>query len=556
MKKFYLSIMVALGMMTSCYDDKGKNDFDSPMDDVEMIIPETAYSGSLGETIHIEPIVKTAIPESDLEFMWEAKGDLYNDQGRATFSPLVDTDSQAKDLDYICRLDDNITKLNTSYTCRLHARQKSTGRDFYSSNTFTITIAGVTGLMVLYDDGSQSDLGVLMADEFMPAANSIPEKASAVSAMYSNNNGGDKMSGKAVSVVNMVPDYYYGSTDNFDLVARTTGGYSFLSNTSFTKKGDWSYMFYLSGDRAVNHNKPDGFIVNSNSSYFIAFDDGEMYVCSNNEYPFLFAEITPSKPCGDGNYIALEPHLLFIWGYGGVQYMGYSREVNGAKQKGFIAYSQIYQGYSADYASTMNTGNDVVPFNPSDMKADLVRMNVDATYHVMAVMKGDSDHPKYPGKNFLVELYPNADASGESGLAGVPLYMHDMSGFTDIDKAFAFDFGSTKNMCYYATPSGVYHYGHDDATLYSPTALEMTDGSALTLDGEVTMMKILASPNITTHYSDAVLMVATWKDGASTLYALHLDESTGKVSKAVKYDKTTVEGWDFGIIRDANIKSI
>ncbi len=547
-------MIVALGLMTGCYDDKGGNDFDSPMEDVEMVIPESAYSASLGETIHIEPVVKTSIPESDLEFMWEAIGSIYNEQDRSTYSPLVDTESQSKNLDYLCRLDDNITQLNTSYTCRLHARQKSTGRDFYSSNTFTITIAGVTGLMVLYDDGSQSDLGVLMADEFMPEANSIPEKASAVSSVYSNNNGGDKMSGKGVSIVNMIPDYYAGSTENFDLAARTTEGYSFLSNTGFAKKGDWSYMFYLSGDRAVNGNKPDGLLVKD--SYFIGFDDGEMYICSYYVYPFLFAEITPSKPCGDGNYISVEPQMLYIWPYGGIQYLGYSREVNGNKQKGFVAYSQLYQGYSAESASMMDTGSDAVPFNPADMKADLICMRTDASYHTLAVLKGDMDHTQYPGENFLVELYPNADPGGESGVAGVPLYMHGMSGFTDIDKAFAFDFGSTKNMCYYATPSGVYHYGHDGATLYSPVTLDMVDGSALTLDGEITMMKILASPNITTHYDDTVLMVATWEDGASALYALHLDESTGKVEKAVKYDKTTVDGWDFGIIRDANIKGL
>lgn len=554
MKKLYMSMIVALGLMTSCYNDKGGNDFDSPMDDVNMLIPESAYSGPLGSTIHIEPIIKTSIPEDDLEFTWEAIGDLYNEQGRSVFLPLVESENQGKLLDYTCKLDDNITALNTSYRCRLHAYQKSTGRDFYSSNTFTITIVGVTGLMVLYDDGAQSDLGVLMADEFMPEANSIPEKASAVSSMYSSNNGGNKLSGKGVSIVNMIPDWYYGSTENFDLAVHTTDGYSFLGNTGFTKKGDWSYLFYLKGERAVNHNKPEGLIVMG--SYFLGFDDGEIFVCSNNEYPFLFTEISSTKSCGDGNVITLTPNWVSVWPYGGTQYLGYSSSVNGIKQKGFVACSQIYQGYTSDYVSMMDTGNDVVPFNPADMKADLMKMGVDDSYHVLAVLKGDANHPTYAGKFFFVDLEPNANSSGESGLAGAPQQMMDMSGFTDIDRSFAYEFGLTKNMCYYATPSGVYHYGHDGTTLYSPSALEMADGSALTLDGEVTMMKILASPNITTHYDNTILMVATWKDSASALYALHLDESTGKVKKAVKYDKTIVEGWDFGIIRDANIKGL
>lgn len=553
MKKLYIFMVVALGLLSSCYDDKGGNDFDSPMADVEMIVPEAAYSASLGGKIQIEPIVKTSIPDDDLEFIWEAKGAVMNSQDRETFTPL--TEDMSKNLDYTCRLDDNIVALNTSYTCRLHARQKSTGRDFYSSNTFTITISGVTGLMVLYGDDSKSDIGMLMADEFMPAANSLPEKATALSAMYSGNNGGQMLEGKGICIVHAYPSWVSSSKSaNYDLVAQTTSGFAFASNSDFSLKGDWNYMFYLKGDKAIHHGKPEGFVDYDQS--FVGFDDGEMFMCAPNKaYPFLFSEIDASKQIGDGNSVTLAPELLNV-ATNGIQVMGFSKTVNGKGQKGFVGFSQVSPGNTLRSAKMLDTKDDNVAFNPADMKASLVKMSVDNRAHVLAVLKGDVNNTRFSGKFFLADLYPNVTAGGASGLANVPQYLYDMSASSDIDNAFAFAFGSTKNMCYYATPTGVYQYGVDSGTFYPATALGMFDGSALSIDGEVTMLKMLDSPNVKTHNTEPILMVATWKDGSSALYALHLDEATGKVKTAVKYDKTTVEGWDFGIIRDANIKAM
>ncbi len=553
MKKLYIFMFMALGFLSSCYDDKGGNDFDSPMADVEMVIPEAAYSASLGGKIQIEPIVKTSIPDDDLEFIWEARGAVLNSLLRETFTPL--TAELGKNLDYTCHLDSNIVALNTSYTCRLHARQKSTGRDFYSSNTFTITISGVTGLMVLYGDDAKSDIGMLMADEFMPAANSLPEKATALSAMYSGNNNGQMLEGKGISIVHAYPSWVNSSKSaNYDLVAQTTSGFTFANNSDFSQKGDWDYMFYLKGDKAVHHGKPEGFI--DFDQIFVGFDDGELFMCEpNNAYPFLFPEIDGSKQIGDGNSVTLAPYLLDV-ASNGIQAIGYTMTVNGKEQKGFIGFSQTLPNNTLRYAKILDTKDDNVAFNPADMKASLVKMSVDDRAHVLAVLKGDANHARFAGKYFLADLYPNAAAGGASAFANVPQYLYGMSASADIDNAFAFAFGSTKNMCYYATPTGVYQYGVDSGTFYPATALGMIDGSSLTIDGDVTMLKMLDSPNVSTHNTEPILMVATWKDGVSALYALHLDAATGKVKTAVKYDKTTVEGWNFGMIRDANIKAM
>ena len=556
MKNIYLSALVLLGLLTGCYADKGGNDFDSPLADVEMTIPGTAYSAALGSSIEIEPEVNTTISDDDLEYIWEAYGNGRNSYGRTAYTPIENNNGTSRKLSFTCHLDTTITALNTSYTCRLHARQKSTGRDFYSTNTFTITIAGVTGLLVLHGDDSSSDIGIVEANEFMPSSSSLPGSPSATPAIYSSSNSGQKLSGKGKSIVNAIPSYTLSShSDHYDIVAQTSDGIYFANTNDFSYKGDWSSMFYLTGDEAVNHNKPQGFV--AYGSYFVGFDDSEMFMCDpNNSYPFLTADYTDSKICADGNSFGFDPFVCKVASSGGIQALGYCNKVNGQTQKGFVGFSQLIPSNCLNYTNLLDTKSDNVLFNPGNMHASLITMYTDARQHVLAVLKGDADHPQLAGKYFAVDLYPHAETAGETGRANIPCYLYDMSSQSDIDNAFAFAFGSTKNMCYYATPSGVYHYGVDESTLYSASALGMTNGSALSLNGEVTMMKLLDSPNVETHNTEPILVVATWQNNEATLYALHIDESTGNVKTAVKYNKDNVEGWNFGIIRDVNIKGV
>lgn len=55
--------LIAALLFTACYDDKGGNDFDTPMDDVEIILPSDTYSGSIGQSITITPEIATDIPD-------------------------------------------------------------------------------------------------------------------------------------------------------------------------------------------------------------------------------------------------------------------------------------------------------------------------------------------------------------------------------------------------------------------------------------------------------------------------------------------------------------
>ena len=549
--------LIAALLFTACYDDKGGNDFDTPMADVEIILPSDTYSGSIGQSITITPEIATDIPDKDLTYHWEVKGARSNEYGRSFFAPLVNEDKQQRTLDYTCHLDSNIVALNKTYTCRLRVHQVSTGRDFYSAAPFTITIEGITGLMVLHGDESSSDVGMLMADEFMPKTSALPEEASAIGNIYSVG-AGQKLQGVGKQIVQLSDPYINSySDDKKDLChvfVKTANEAKYLSRNDLSLVGDWNSRFYLQGDRAVNSGKADGLFVND--SWVCAFDGTDVFINKLTQTKqYLFATYSATTACADGNCYTFVPALLHT-GTNGIQWLMYSATVNGKRQKGFVAVLDGEISTLLRNTALVDTRDDAVSFNPGNMQADLLTMAQRADKHVIAVMQGDADNPAFSGKKFLAELYLENFGGGNSGYASVPQARYDMSGLTDIDQAFAFAFGSTSNMSYYATPLGVYRYGIDGTSLTAAQKLCDTSGQAIDITGEVTMMKRLDSPDVTTHFSDEILLVATWNGTVSSIYALYLDTMTGNVSKAVKYGADNVAGWNFGKIYDVNIKAL
>lgn len=546
--------------VTGCYNSEGGNDFDTVLQDVRMIIPETTYSASLGETITIVPEVVTEIPENDLEFIWEADGDLINESGRNVFSPLIPEGERTKVLNFVCHLDDNITNLNTSYTCRLHARQISTGRDFYSENTFTLTIEGITGLMILHGDDNNSDIGILTAEEFMPVSSSIPDNPSALSTIYSSNNAGTRLKGKGETIVQSIVSYMFDdeSKKRARIYAKTDKEVAFINHSDFSYYGDWNSLFYLAGrPDQVHSNDPQGYLVVD--QLVIAFDGNDTFMgqqSSSNSYPLLFPEFGDGNICSDGHTLRLAPFFLPVT-YSGIVNLLYAKAVDGNKtHKGFVGLSGAMTNY-ASYAKLLDTKGDLVPFNPGNMNADLVYMATDNRNHVLAVLKGDATHPAYANKYFAVDLWPNPTSdSGESGFKGIPQSIYDLSSFPYISETVEFAFGTAQNMAYYATPSRIYQYGFEGTTLYPAVPLTMCDGSELSISGEITLMKFLESPNVETHNANPILVVATWDGNNAALYALHVSTGDGKVLKVVRYDSETVEGWNFSRISDVNIKGL
>jgi hypothetical protein len=101
----YIKTLLFAGLvmlLSGCYDDKGGNDYDSVLPDVSITLPETTYSGSLGDKISITPTVTTNIDAIDLQYIWEVCGERFNASGRSVFVPLVADSLQGKDLNYTC----------------------------------------------------------------------------------------------------------------------------------------------------------------------------------------------------------------------------------------------------------------------------------------------------------------------------------------------------------------------------------------------------------------------------------------------------------------------
>ena len=557
MKKKILNIMmmaiVAVAAI-SCYDEQEGNDFDTRLPNVEIVIPNITYSGSLGQVITIEPQVKTEIPENDLDYFWEVSGNRSNDFGREFYAPLVSDDEQGKTLTYTCKLDSNITSLNKSYKCRLRAHQKSTSRDFYSADNFTITIQGITGLMVLYSEGAGSDVGVLMADEFMPKASSLPGKPSVTNALYSAVNG-SKLEGEGVSIYQGVPSYISTAyQDRCRILVHTDKTWTWLNRNDLSVYGDWNAIFYLQGDRKVNAGNPKGFSMVNSWAY--AFDGDDVFIYQpSSQAQCLFPTYTPELVC-TGHTFTFAPTACYVTS-SGIQQLLYANSVDGdMMRKGFVGISNGGLQNIDMYTKLLDTGMDAVVFSPGDMKADLVKAKTDQRTHVVAVMKGDAGHESFAGKHFFVDLYTKAAPAGNSGMQDFPQLILGMDGLAEVSSAFAFDFGSTQNMYYYATRSAVYHYGLDGTMLAPSQKLCMTDGISINFNGEITMMKMFDTGNVKRHDTDEILLVATWDGSKSTLYALHLDTMTGNVAKLLRYDSSTVEGWAFGKINDVYIKGL
>ena len=408
--------------------------------------------------------------------------------------------------------------------------------------------------MVLYSEGAGSDVGVLMADEFMPKASSLPEKPSVTNALYSAVNG-SKLEGEGVSIYQGVPSYISTAyQDRCRILVHTDKTWTWLNRNDLSVYGDWNAIFYLQGDRKVNAGNPKGFSMVNSWAY--AFDGDDVFIYQpSSQAQCLFPTFTPELVC-TGHTFSFAPTACYVTS-SGIQQLLYANSVDGDKMRnGFVGISDGGLHNIALSTILLDTGMDVVPFNPGSMKADLIKAKTDQRTHVVAVMKGDASHESFAGKYFLVDLYTKAAAAGNSGMQGIPQLILGMDGLTEVGSAFAFDFGSTQNMYYYATHSAVYHYGLDGTMLAPSQKLCMTDGSSISFNGEITMMKMFDTGSVKRHDTDEILLVATWDGSKSTLYALHLDTMTGNVAKLSRYDSSTVEGWAFGKINDVYIKGL
>jgi hypothetical protein len=519
MKRLYLAFFLAL-LFAGCSKDLGNYDY-TELQELTITVPYTSYQVGIGETLAITPEVKTEISELDLTYQWE----IGYTPAHSQYSFLKF--AEGKDLNFVCKLFEYM-KSPGSYSIRLHVIQKSNGRSFYSPVISLSVTSKISGLVVLHGDDNQSDIALLKATDFLVNQGSIA--TSLIPNLYSSVNG-EKIPGKGVSIIQTIT-YFLNNADRATVVAITDKGGVWAKYADLAKGGDWNSMF----NSGINSGKPQFYTTQDQAVY--AVDNGVLFPRNNNSY-----NIFPIPGIGTTQYYAASP--FFYTKSGRVQGFFFDKNT-----RGFVETTNL-NAYTSFSSSASNYFKQIVTsryFNLAAMNADLVYMDKGGLGgHYLAVMKDDG------GNRYLAEI--NWSASYD---ADIPAARYDMSVLPDINNAKFYAFGDDQvAMCYYATPSKVYRFtaspGNDLSSAYNE--LKMEDGTPITFDGEITMMKILKplknSSGLKVQYYNynRILLVGVYKNGHGTLYSMNVNQATGGV---ISY--TTFAG--FEKIYDANIKGL
>lgn len=140
----------------------------------------------------------------------------------------------------------------------------------------------------------------------------------------------------------------------------------------------------------------------------------------------------------------------------------------------------------------------------------------------------------------------------------VPKYKYDLMHLEDVRNGRVIDwaFGTSfMNMCYYATPEGVFRFSADNGKTIRSEPLMTEKNEKIQFEGDITMMKILkpdifSGDNNDTYYkSNEQMLVGTYggTPGSGILYSIELETLSGRVASVREYT-------GFDKIYDVNIK--
>lgn len=518
MEKIYFILFVIV-LLFSCYEDKGNYDY-KELEGITVTLPETSYSLFFGDKLQITPIIESSIPDEDLAFDWGIE------DSNVWYSGSYITIDSSRVLDFVCETDDYLLKQEGVYNLRLHVTQVSTGRNFYS-DAISVKLSerglpSYTGAIVLHGDGTSSDIGVIVADEFQLKGNSSNGKTQVFSHYYSEVNG-ETIKGKGQWILQLYP---YGNamySDNIVVVAVTDEGAA-VTDKSMMKEGGWNDLFY----GGLNEGVPRGCCMNYYNIY--AFDGGDVFMKQLHQ---MF--VVPTYDDEEMGWV-FYPKICFaeIGGpLSGLLFDETNRRFMGLTSVNYFTYEPLVVDES-----------ESLPFNPVNVQADLIYMDGGGkSGHVLAVMKKDN------GDHFIAEFDLTA-----SSYSDVPVYAYDLMHIADVQNGEAINWAFSSsyiNMCYYATGNGVYRFAVESGNTINPEALKMTDGSPLVFDGEITLMKIL-NPVVgeNEYYMAKVeMVVATYGGvaGSGKLYSIEIDPFAGLAKKVKVYT-------GFDRIYDVNIK--
>ncbi|MCQ2219893.1 MAG: PKD-like family lipoprotein [Prevotella sp.] len=525
---FSIVAFAAISLLASCYDDKGNYDY-TALDDLDIVLPSTSYTVPIDENLVINPKVVTSIPEEDLLYIWE----LGNDHAKKSPYEFQEF-AKGKNLDKSISSDAKFSGAATFYI-RLHVKQISNGRDFYSP--IIKLMSGQLGLLVLHDDDSQSDIGLIVDNEFNEDTEQQVERK-VIANYYSIMNGDNMIPGKGKLIfqrgggADTENPYFhaiYAVTDNSDVA---------VSYTDLRKlDGGWNSLFY----GGLNKHKPEGVLQSSYSgtltdpwTNLAVFDGGEVFG-TYGDGPFIMPGFGGDNAMMKGFDMA--PYVLEGSGWEDCTL------VFNRLTKGFVGvenFSNIY--YKSEFWEDWVYPIELegAPFNPAHMNADLVWMGKGGiTDHGLSVFRRND------GSMFLAELYL---ASGYNH-SDIPVALYEMNDLPDIKNAFAFDAypnGNTMYANFYATPNGIWRFTVDgNGTPIVAEPLHTIDGSDMPFAGDMITMLKLQQVN-----GEQRMYVGTYNETTKKgcLYTMGIDPVNGNVVGVInRYD-------GFGKVRDVFVK--
>ena len=526
MKKTYSIIMLFMALLAmACYDDKGNYDY-TELGEVEITFPQTQYQGYFGEVLEIEPTITTDIPEDDLEYFWEVERNGVVDGVQYYFTEFVPIDT-GKVMQFNCHEIEFTIPGEGAYSLRLNVTQLSTGCHYYS-DIVTMDIRYGTvyrGAMVLHGDGTSSDVGFIGKPEFQVTAETTFEEA-LIPNFYSQQNNGEKIPGKGEWLMQnysaMINAYVPMMPTILKTVIATDQG-AVLVDRNLVKEGEWNDLFYGN----LNEGDPEGLFWNGEQ--FVAFDGGTAFFKRYNTDYF-----TTPWPMIDYNTEeemdwSLSP--MMIYSDFEMATLGFD-----TKSRAFIDMDPGW-GLGNDGEGLVihaeKDGRDL-----SDMQADLLYLSCGGEVgHAVAVMKGDDDN------NFIVELNLDTEDHAEVYYAN-----YDLANIP-VDQVVDWAFGTSRPAaCYYATSSQIFHFELREGQSINPQPL------SLSLDGEITLMKLMKPEGFDSYYlANKLLVIGTYAGtpGSGKLYSVEIDENSGNV---IPNTLKTYEG--FGQIYDVNLKGI
>ncbi|WP_065219131.1 MULTISPECIES: PKD-like family lipoprotein [Butyricimonas] len=525
MKNIFLYAYI-LFFTCSCYDDKGNYDYHE-LEEIKISLPQESYNQHFNERLQINNIkIETTIPENDLSYHWQVLGDTLGARWKQYISI-----AEGKELDYVFEKDELLFPQEGTYQLRLNVMQISSGRHFYS-NVVELTLVeqiSLCGALVLHGDETSTDIGIIVAKEFQLTAPSATLKEQVLPHYYSEANGGEKITGKGLQILQNYSSNGQSYPDYIVNIVLTDQSSVVTNGKTMQKTGEFNDLFVGN----LNQGKPEFCQLISDELYVI--DGGDIFIKASNRPSFTVPLFTAKDYQCDFYPHIWQPEQTTL-----MRGLFFDRATRGFVGLSYMSMSNFNHFFSIN---AEEGGNGTSPFNPADMQAELLYMDAGGVAnHFLAVMQEDN------GNYFIAEI----DAAAESN-AKVPQYKYSLSHILDVQSGSVINwaFGSSFiNMCYYATASGVYQFTADAGQTITPQPLRKQSGEEVKFEDEITLLRIL-KPNIGNGYymSNIEMVVTTYGGipGSGKLYSMELDPFSGRVISVKEY-----KGFDR--IYDINIK--